>query len=326
MYLARLASGTKFSKKTSQQQQEKSSLILTNNQQQQQSNTNNKKDANNQNHKNIKTIENIFEEASYNGILNLNDKKLKEYPRINQYYNLIDTININLTNNQLVEIAKEICLYESLEILILDKNNIKLIPDCIFKLKCLKILNLNNNQLNYLPSSICLLESLEILLINNNKLVSLPEEINKLNKLIQLDVSYNQIQHLPVQIGDLNKLRILNIRRNLLVELPNQISMLNSLIIFDCSFNRLTKLPLTFFDLVTLIDLNVDNNPLECPPASVIFYLLFLINFSIKCFESSRGNVKFCVDQAFSQNSFITIMIVILMLKNYQHKTSTYHR
>ena len=54
------------------------------------------------------------------------------------------------------------------------------------------------------------------------------------------------------------------------------------LIQFDCSFNRLTHLPLNLREMVSLIELNVEQNPLECPPASVInerFSWEMIVNF-----------------------------------------------
>ena len=100
------------------------------------------------------------------------------------------------------------------------------------------------------------------------------------------DVSCNEITHLPIQMGEMTSLRSLNVRRNLLVELPKELSQLK-LVSFDCTSNRINKLPLCFREMVTLIDLFVENNPLEVPPAHVVFsfllcqnsYLLIKINF-----------------------------------------------
>jgi Leucine-rich repeat (LRR) protein len=242
----------------------------------------------------IKLLNRLLDEASSTGDLFLSNKNLSEYPsKLAILYDLSDTLNCDLSKNNLTEVPRDLYSFESLEKLLLYSNQIRLIPEIgQIQFKCLKILDLNSNNLSYLPPCVCNLVQLQVLTVNNNKLVSLPEEIGSLKKLIQLDVSCNEITHLPVQIGDMNALRSLNIRRNFLVELPRELSKLK-LVSFDCSSNRLSKLPLCFREMVTLIDLVVDHNPLELPPAHIctkglLHIMKYLLVESIKE-EKRRG-------------------------------------
>lgn len=136
----------------------------------------------------LKCIERLLEEAQNTGDLLLSNKNLNEFPsKLAAKYDLSDTINADLSKNQLVEFPKDVCFYDSLEKLTLYSNQIKSVPDITTsQLKCLRILDLNCNNLSYLPPSLCNLTSLQVLTVNNNRLVSLPEEIARLDKLIQL--------------------------------------------------------------------------------------------------------------------------------------------
>ncbi|XP_041349958.1 leucine-rich repeat and calponin homology domain-containing protein 2-like isoform X8 [Gigantopelta aegis] len=213
-------------------------------------------------------LERVFEDAQTTGEVNLSGRKLKDYPKISNKYDLIDTIASDLSKNRLNEVPPEVCEYQSMEKLNCYHNVIKYIPEAIVQLQALTHLNLSRNQLTVLPPYMCHLQMLEVLIASNNKLVSLPEEIGKLEKLMDLDVSCNEISHLPVQIGDLASLKCLNIRRNLLVELPIEISKLN-LRKLDFANNRIEKIPTVFRKIDTLQEIILENNPLSIPPAHI---------------------------------------------------------
>jgi len=218
-----------------------------------------------------RSLERALDEAAYTGELNLNGRKLREFPHSissQTKCDLSDTVTADLSRNRFTEFPRILCSFFSLERLNLYHNAIKSIPEQIVQIHMLKILDLSRNQLAFIPAPLCKLQNLEVLHLHNNKLVSLPEEIGQLKRLIELDVSCNDITQLPYQIGSLSNLRTLNVRRNMIIELPIEICALK-LIHLDCSYNRLVRLPLNLREMITLIELNVEQNPLEIPSASV---------------------------------------------------------
>lgn len=172
-----------------------------------------------------RSIERALDEAAYTGELNLNGRKLREFPHSissQTKCDLSDTVtagqfrlwthlqlieqweSLDLSRNRFTEFPRILCSFFSLERLNLYHNAIKSIPDQIVQIHMLKILDLrlsspssisifidhslifSRNQLTFIPAPLCKLQNLEVLLLHNNKLVSLPEEIGQLKRLIEL--------------------------------------------------------------------------------------------------------------------------------------------
>lgn len=214
-----------------------------------------------------RSIERLLEEAHLSGELNLNGRKLKEFPRTGGKYDLTDTVLADLSKNRFSELPVEVTKFWFLEKLKLYHNVIRSIPAAIVCLQSLTYLDLNRNLLTTLPGALCQLP-LEILIVSNNKLVALPDEIGQCASLMDLDVSCNHIRHLPPQLGQLNALRSLNVRNNLLLELPIEITYLR-LVQLDVSENRIATLPLELKSMTSLESLELNHNPLVSPPSSV---------------------------------------------------------
>ncbi|XP_076370793.1 leucine-rich repeat and calponin homology domain-containing protein 1-like isoform X3 [Tachypleus tridentatus] len=216
-------------------------------------------------HQLTRTLERVLEDAQLTGELKLSGRKLKEFPKIAQKYDLSDSILADLSKNRFGELPLEVCEFFLLERLNCYHNMIRSLPDSIITLHSLTHLNLSRNQLSTIPPALCQLP-LELLDVSNNKLVSLPEEIGHMQCLIDLDVSCNEITILPPQIGDLQSLRSFNIRRNLLVELPPEFCELH-LVKLDISGNRISSLPTALRQMKMLQKLVLYHNPLTSPPS-----------------------------------------------------------
>lgn len=96
-------------------------------------------------------------------------------------------------------------------------------------------LNVSYNQLKKLPDDIFRLESLREFFISNNLINSLPQTISKLKKLEILDLSHNNLQSIQ-EIIVMPKLRVLNVNGNSkLYTLPGSLATCSDLvdIIFD---------------------------------------------------------------------------------------------
>ncbi|XP_060710781.1 leucine-rich repeat and calponin homology domain-containing protein 4-like isoform X2 [Hemiscyllium ocellatum] len=214
-----------------------------------------------------RSVEKALEEAANSGVLNLSNRKLREFPRAATNYDLSDLTQADLSKNRLSEIPCEICQYISLETLNLYHNSVRSIPRAITNLQALTYLNVSRSHLCVLPPYLCCLP-LKVLIASNNKLTTLPEDIGCLSQLRELDVSCNDIHVLPSQIGNLESLRDLNVRRNQLASLPEELSEL-PLVRLDFSCNKISRIPVCYRHLRHLQYILMDNNPLQSPPAQI---------------------------------------------------------
>ncbi|CAH0556885.1 unnamed protein product [Brassicogethes aeneus] len=214
-----------------------------------------------------RSLERILEEANQSGELKLSNRKLKDFPKANEKYNLSDTVIADLSKNRFSELPEEVTSFHFLEKLQCYHNAIRYIPDTVSSLQCLSFLDLSRNQLTTLPRELCQLP-IQILLVSNNNLSSLPDELSRMTQLTELDASCNQLTHLPPRLGELRSLQSLVLRNNLLLAVPVDITTLR-LARLDLRANRISTLPIELKRIATLIDLLVDDNPLTSPPASL---------------------------------------------------------
>ncbi|XP_044752663.1 leucine-rich repeat and calponin homology domain-containing protein isoform X2 [Coccinella septempunctata] len=214
-----------------------------------------------------RSLERILEEANQSGELRLSNRKLKDFPKCSDKYNLSDTVIADLSKNRFSELPEEVTSFHFLEKLLCYHNAIRFMPDGLSNLQCLSFLDLSRNQLTSLPREICQLP-IQILLVSNNRLKSLPDELSKMSQLTELDASCNQLSHLPPRMCELRSLQSLILRNNLLLALPIDITLL-SLVRLDLRANRLSTLPVELRDMESMIDLLLEDNPFTSPPASL---------------------------------------------------------
>jgi Leucine-rich repeat (LRR) protein len=97
----------------------------------------------------------------------------------------------------------------------LSNQQLKKVPDYVFKQTNLEELNLSHNQLTgAIQAEVRHLQNLRILRTNDNLLTGVPAEIGQLQKLEILDLSNNQLTGLPYELGNLKNLKTLNISGN----------------------------------------------------------------------------------------------------------------
>lgn len=255
----------------------------------------------------MRNIDRIFEDAQLKGILPLNSRKLKEFPKVACKYDLSDLIKADLSKNRLSELPEEICGCALLEELDCYNNVIRSVPDVIIKLQSLACLNLSRNQLTVIPVAVCHLP-LQVLNLRNNRLVSIPEEISAMKSLRDLDVSCNEITIVPPQLGCVTSLQRLNLKRNLLLEIPVELCHLR-LTLLDLSANRISVIPTQLRFMTSLHDLILDQNPMTFPPAVLckrgrIHVFKFLEIQAIK--EDKRGIVLETEFQKFRSPSILS--------------------
>lgn len=137
---------------------------------------------------------NLKKYTSLDGLrLDLSNKKLKRIP--DNVTTLINLKNINLSDNFLTEVPKEMWLLKDLEVLDLSYNLIKTIPEGIGVLKKLRRLHIFVCYLTELPYDIVGLDSLTDLDLRHNELESIPEYLNELKNLQVLRLNGNNLRN-----------------------------------------------------------------------------------------------------------------------------------
>jgi Leucine-rich repeat (LRR) protein len=167
-------------------------------------------------------------------------KCLISYPSVT----LLDSKKINL-----IKIHNSVFLnLEMLTILDLRDNKIMKISKNIAFLKCLKTLKLDQNQISHIPTVIGELINLEHFSISHNNIAYISSSIQYLSRLKSLKISYNKITTLPIELGQLKSLETLYIEANHFVEIPTTLCYLKHLC--ELSFEWLEFLDPPFLKLV----------------------------------------------------------------------------
>ena len=157
-------------------------------------------------------------ESEFVDFRNLNlDKTFKEiyillyylkqkFPTRENIYDIYESRNIDLSDQKLKNVSKELCKLTNLTTLHLDCNWLTVIPKEISNLFNLRRLNLSNNMLNVLPKELGDLSNLVYLNLSHNHLKEIPKELGNLINLTILDLSCNRLTFLPEELGELSRL------------------------------------------------------------------------------------------------------------------------
>ncbi|XP_059202351.1 malignant fibrous histiocytoma-amplified sequence 1 homolog [Centropristis striata] len=129
--------------------------------------------------------------------VDLQRNKLKWVTGISRFTHLT---KLNLSRNKIIEFPQEMRNLHRLEMLYMNHNNIRAIPEGVF------------------PH----LSRLKFLKLSNNRLANLPSDINQCTGITYLDFSRNCLQNIQPLVG-LPKLKELLVEKNQLTELPSQL-------------------------------------------------------------------------------------------------------
>ena len=171
----------------------------------------------------------------------LASRRLTDIPALIRNLPIQGLRSLNLMNNCLTSFPSFILEYKTLEVLLINENQLRYLPESISELTKLRRLEVSNNQLESLPSSVGDLKSLEELILYDNNLTSIPDSIGKLVSLKKLILTNNKLQELPISIGKLTNLEHLSLSLNKLSSLPSSLSNLESLKSIDLSDNKFQK-------------------------------------------------------------------------------------
>ncbi|MEL6972487.1 MAG: leucine-rich repeat domain-containing protein [Bacteroidota bacterium] len=229
------------------------------------------------------------------------------------------TTALDLANQKLEILPKELWAQDQLEVLLLDNNELDSLPHQINLLPKLTVLNLHTNSLRHISSSIGELRQLQVLDMAGNWLVELPEQINQLNQLKalylqdnslaalpesinqlavleNLNVGYNSLEHLPESLTLLKKLKTLELYDNSLTSIPDSIGMIERLQTLNLRVNSLANIPESICELKRLEILDLSGNWLTSLPERIgqlqQLEILDLSDNSINAVPASIGHLK----------------------------------
>ncbi|XP_070571011.1 uncharacterized protein [Ptychodera flava] len=192
---------------------------------------------------------------------NLNSMVLKELsPNVCRSGNL--TI-LDLNDNKLTSLPKELAKLHFLEKLILRDNMFPTIPKVVYSLNCLWYLDVGKNSISAIDDEIGQLGGLTTLLLDGNKLKTIPEGAGRLVNLRSLDISDNALTEVPECLMNFWGLTELRLSRNHIVELPPTLSNLDALEIFEIDDNRLGNVPAVIYGMEKLRGLRIGSNQIR---------------------------------------------------------------
>ncbi len=126
--------------------------------------------------------------------------------------------------------------YPNLKVLDVSTNELKGLPNSIWKLGTLEKLNADNNQLQSLPETIIMLAALQSLRCSNNKIREFPANMERLQSLREIIANDNQVTSIPEGISALcnglspysqyqqnTKLKVLQLAGNPLRNIPQSL-------------------------------------------------------------------------------------------------------
>lgn len=125
---------------------------------------------------------------------------------------------------------KKINKYENLRNLSIINCKLSFIPESIYDITSINVLNLNKNQIKNISPKIKNLTNITDLYLSFNFIEVIPDEIGGCLKLKNLCISNNLIENIPKTIGNLKKLKFLYIDSNQLSSLPSELTDCNNLL------------------------------------------------------------------------------------------------
>ncbi len=173
--------------------------------------------------------------------LNLSNQGLKEIPK--EVLSLSNLKSLYLSDNQLSQIKIPLEKLEHLELLDLNGNEFKKIPvDQIKRCKSLKALNIRENEIKEVYSDLSQLIRLRALDLGQNKIAKISSEI-KLPGIQFFRADQNELVDFPKAFANMGILREINLQGNLIEALDQEIlSSLVKLRKLNLSYNPITDL------------------------------------------------------------------------------------
>ncbi len=157
----------------------------------------------------------------------LHHVSLVNNPELNfaQAFELMSGFNLeflNLSENHLQELPKEINQIKSLRDLKLSSNQLKL-SELFFTLSTipkLRALWIDNNQIELMPFETVMLDKLIYLYLDNNRISEFPPEMKNMNKLLVLHAANNNFEELPIILTQMPQIKFAILSNNPIKSIP----------------------------------------------------------------------------------------------------------
>ena len=165
----------------------------------------------------------------------------------------------------------EINTLKGLKSLVLQYNDIKLLPDSMTILNDLREIHLSHNPLMVVPPVIAYFTQLRALRLDNTLLEELPSFLGKLVKLKGFSAVQNRFVSLPPEFGSMVSLTRINLDSNGLRSLPDTLGKLTALKDISLTRNKIGWIPASFGSLICVEELRVGFNRLHALPKEIGF-------------------------------------------------------
>ncbi len=163
---------------------------------------------------------------------------------------------LDLSFRGIAKIPREIgCCLKNLSELNLSNNRLTDLPKELAKISKLKLLNLGYNLFNAIPETIFQLHQLETLNMEANLIRVIPSAIGNLTNLTDLNLFANQIAVFPTEICSLKSMLRINMALNLLSKLPDEFANLINIVELELWLNKFELIPKVVSSLPNLTDL-----------------------------------------------------------------------
>lgn len=144
-------------------------------------------------------VERSLQASKISGKVDMSNHNLKKMPKKLSFLDHLTSPfspeehlirNLNLSDNNIESIDKEIVFLKNLQILNFSRNNLKEIPEEIFLLQNLKKIDFSKNQIGMIPERFCDCLNLYEANFSFNKIKNFPLEIHKIGKFGILEYFY----------------------------------------------------------------------------------------------------------------------------------------
>jgi len=166
-------------------------------------------------------------------------ENLTEFP--SEIFSLANSLEVlDLANNQLSSLPKELSSLKKLKILFLTNNNFESIPAIVADCPKLEMISFKSNKLTHVDENVLPLQTRWLILTDNN-IVTLPNSMGELIRLQKFAIAGNQLQQLPSSMKNCTNLELMRLSANQLTELPEWLFQLPKLAWLAFSGNKLAE-------------------------------------------------------------------------------------
>ena len=188
----------------------------------------------------------------------IKDNKLQISGTLPPQFQFLEKKSIDLSNQKetdLLELNKNIkkdslvnlkCLGKHkniTELIIKNRNIIKIFPNFFYNLSNINILDLSNNPLGKISKKFKSFENLRVLRLNSTLISAIPSFLKDLKNLDELHLENNKIEFIPSAIQNFKNLKVLNLSQNNIDKLPIEIGLITNLQNLYIDKNEFSEIP-----------------------------------------------------------------------------------